>query len=84
VAMKQVVLLTARALSALEAANEQKRHPDGHQDGQQICIRHEPVKKCLHNLLETYTQGRRPRHPTTVTKVDKLQVARAGMRQVYH
>jgi hypothetical protein len=43
VPLEQLVLLTPRALGALQAANQQKRHPYRDQEGQQVGIRREPV-----------------------------------------
>ena len=61
VALEQIVLLAAGALGAFEAANKEKSDSHRDQDGQEIGIRHKPMREHAHILYEERTPG--PENP---------------------
>jgi hypothetical protein len=48
VVAEQIVLVAARAFRALQAADQQNRHPRRHQDGKEIRIRRKPMNYAMH------------------------------------
>jgi hypothetical protein len=68
VAFEKFVLFAAAALGALQAAHKENGHAYRDQDGQQVGIRCDPVRKDAHNFYNTtYPEVRNPANTTEVT-----------------
>jgi len=73
-ALEKLVLLTPRALGALQATNQKERHPYRDQEGQQIGIRRKPVSQFTHKLPVETNAAHSKSHKTWVkTDVQPLE-----------
>ena len=51
VTAEDIVLLSAWALGATQAADQQDRHPRSHNQGKETSTRNEPLNQCMHKRL---------------------------------
>ncbi len=71
VPLKDFVFLAARALGALEAADDQNSHADSDQNGQRVRIRRNQVSKFAHKPVQHTLPPARPLRRFTAGKEEQ-------------